>query len=86
MTQIRIAGILAAMGAFVIDEQANRDQAYLEQHGWVCLGAEASSGQVHWTTLERGLGKGGPVTFYRAIHLQRTADATKKQQESEATS
>jgi hypothetical protein len=86
MSQLRIASLLAAMGAIAIDEQTARDRQYLEQHGWVCLGAECTSSQVHWTNLERGLGEGGPVTFYRAIHLQRTADAIAKRQSTEAQS
>ena len=71
-----IIDLLSKLGSIAIDGQTMRDRNYLERNGWVCLGEEASSGQVHWTTLERGIGKDGPVTFQRAIWLQKTKDAT----------
>jgi hypothetical protein len=81
-----LAGFLMSMGRTAKDQQAARDVAYLEAHGWCCLGEEASTGVVHWTTLARGAGQGGPVTFQRALWLQRTADriaAIKKEESAE---
>ena len=68
--------MLAKLGSIAIDGQAMRDRDYLERNGWICLGQHATSGQIHWTMLERGIGEGGPVTFQRAIWLQKTKDAT----------
>lgn len=79
-----IAAMLASFGASAIDAQRRLDEQYLNDSGWICLGAEAVSGQVHWTNRERGLGEGGPVTFQRALWLQRTADALKRRKNDEA--
>lgn len=78
-----LIGILSQIGASSIDIQRQRDELYLNDKGWICLGVEAITGQVHWTNLERGLDEGGPVTFYRAFTLQRTADAIAHHQSGE---
>jgi hypothetical protein len=78
MRQLQLAGILAMLGKTIIDEQTTKDQLYLESHGWICLGAEAGSGEVHWTNLERGIGQDGPVTFQRALWIQATKDAVER--------
>lgn len=70
----QLISALSAFGADCVNSQEQRDRDYLEAKGWICLGAEATSGVVHWTNLERGAGPGGPVTFRRALWLQRTAD------------
>lgn len=71
----RFAALLAAFGQSLEDGRLTRERRYLENAGWICLGAEAITGAVHWTNMERGLSEGGPVTFQRAIWLQRTKDA-----------
>jgi hypothetical protein len=81
-----LAAVLMSMGMTAKDQQTARDVAYLEANGWCCLGKEFSTGVVHWTTLARGAGPGGPVTFQRALWLQRTADriaAIKKEESAE---
>ena len=73
-----LVSLIACLGQISVDGQNMRDRAYLEDRGWVCLGAEFGTGEVHWTNLERGLAEGGPVTFYRALHIQKTKDACER--------
>jgi hypothetical protein len=47
---------------------------FLHKHQWVCLGAEALTGVVHWTNIERGLGPGGPVAIDEAVAIQEAAN------------
>lgn len=84
MNFVALIGMLSTLGATAIDEQRRKDEQYLNDHGWVCLGAECGSGAIHWTNLERGIGPGGPVTFQRAIWIQKTKDAIEKNRKESA--
>lgn len=68
-----LLNVLLAAGIF---QQPDPRIAYLESRGWICLGKEALTGEVHWTTLARGAGEGGPVPLDEAARIQREEDAT----------
>lgn len=42
----------------------------IEEHGWIPLGERSGTGVRHWTTLERGLQEGGPVSLDAAYRIQ----------------
>lgn len=79
-----LIAVLSALGSSIVDQKKVRDQIYLQDNGWICLGKDSADGLEKWTNLERGLqsGPNGPVTFARALSLQRTVDVIKLRKES----